>query len=128
MLHRIETTASFNAEKGGTMADGQRYPIPNKINLLVILLQLALAGGIFWGAARAEAWWQLALLSLAFSVVGTGASPSRCSSGASPRSLLRERDVRRAGTGHKMDDVQSIEQPLRKRARGDSIEERHCGP
>src|SRR5690606_33925957 len=42
--------------------------------------------------------------------------------------LLSERDFRRAGAGHEVDDVQSVEQSLRKRARGDSIEERHRGP
>lgn len=52
------------------MAEDRRYPIPNKINLMVILLQLALTGGVFWGAAQAGAWWQLALLSLAFAIVG----------------------------------------------------------
>ena len=42
--------------------------------------------------------------------------------------ISSERDFRSAGAGHEVDDTQSIEQSLRKRARGDSIDERHRRP
>jgi fatty acid desaturase len=46
------------------------YPIPEKINLLIIGGQLVAMLAIFLGAAQATTWPQLLLLSLAFAVVG----------------------------------------------------------
>lgn len=46
------------------------YPIPDRLNLAIIAIQLFALAGIFWGAAHAAAWWHVALLSAAFAIVG----------------------------------------------------------
>lgn len=47
-----------------------RYPIPAKLNLLIVAAQVAAALAIFYGTARAVSGWQIALLAVAFAVVG----------------------------------------------------------
>lgn len=44
--------------------------IPGGLNFAILLAQLAALGGFFWGAARLESWWALALLALGFGVLG----------------------------------------------------------
>ncbi len=46
------------------------YPVPARLNLAIVAVQIALALGIFWLAARAHAPWHLVALALAFAVVG----------------------------------------------------------
>jgi fatty acid desaturase len=46
------------------------YPIPWRLNLLIVGIQMLAAGVIFWLASIASSWWQVALLSSAFAVVG----------------------------------------------------------
>jgi fatty acid desaturase len=48
----------------------KRLPIPWRLNLAIVAAQLAATGTIFWLAARASEWWQVALLSLGFAIVG----------------------------------------------------------
>ncbi len=47
-----------------------QYPIPTRLNLLIIAAQLMATAAVFYAASRAQAWWQLGLLSLAFAIVG----------------------------------------------------------
>ena len=53
-----------------TTVDESQYPIPAKLNLLIIACQLGAMFAIFYGAAAASTWWQLALLAAAFGIVG----------------------------------------------------------
>jgi len=53
-----------------SIASDKEFAIPTTLNLLVIALQLCAMFAIFYGASVANAWWQLALLALAFAVVG----------------------------------------------------------
>ena len=48
----------------------KRYPIPWRLNCAIVMAQVAAAFGIFWLAALATAWWQLAVLTLAMAIVG----------------------------------------------------------
>ncbi len=52
------------------MRNRSAYPIPKYINLAVIVAQLAAMFAIFYGAAVATEWWQLALLAATFGIVG----------------------------------------------------------
>ena len=47
-----------------------RYPIPARLNLLIVGVQLLAAMAIFIGAALATSWWQVGVLALGFAVVG----------------------------------------------------------
>jgi len=47
-----------------------KYPIPVGLNLAIIVLQLVAAAAILWGGSLANHWWQLALLSCGFAIVG----------------------------------------------------------
>ncbi len=51
-------------------ASDKEFAIPERLNLLVISLQLTATFAIFYGASRADTWWELVLLALAFAVVG----------------------------------------------------------
>jgi len=44
--------------------------IPWRLNLLIVLIQSLAAGVIFWLTAMADSWWHLALLALAFAILG----------------------------------------------------------
>lgn len=46
------------------------YPIPAKLNLLIIAGQLVAAFAIFYGASRATTWPQIGFLALAFAILG----------------------------------------------------------
>ncbi len=46
------------------------YPIPTRLNLSIIVVQLAALFSIFYGTAVATEWWQLALLAVAFGILG----------------------------------------------------------
>lgn len=46
------------------------YAIPAGLNLLIIFVQLTASFAIFYGAANASEWWHLALLALAFAIIG----------------------------------------------------------
>jgi fatty acid desaturase len=46
------------------------YPVPTRLNLAIIAVQLSALGAIFLATARATAWWQLLLLASAMAVVG----------------------------------------------------------
>jgi fatty acid desaturase len=52
------------------MTDATLYPIPVRRNLCIIVVEVGLFFAIVQGAARVDAWWQVALLALAFAVVG----------------------------------------------------------
>ena len=52
------------------MTDAAKYPIPAKLNLLIVALQLITLAGIFYATSRADAWWQLLLLWVAMAIVG----------------------------------------------------------
>jgi fatty acid desaturase len=47
-----------------------QFPIPARLNLSIIACQIAAMFALFHGAARATHWWQLALLTVTFAVVG----------------------------------------------------------
>lgn len=46
------------------------YPIPAKLNLAIVVVQLSAFGVIFWTASQADVWWHVVLLSCAFTIVG----------------------------------------------------------
>ena len=46
------------------------FPIPNRLNLVIVGVQLAALGLIFFLTAQATSWWQLGWLALAMGVVG----------------------------------------------------------
>ena len=48
----------------------KRYPIPWRLNCAIVATQVPTALGIFWLAALATAWWQIALLAMAMAIVG----------------------------------------------------------
>ena len=48
-----------------------RYPIPYRLNLAIIGVQITAAFGIFWLASIAREWWQIGLLAVLFSILGT---------------------------------------------------------
>ncbi|MEM8681124.1 MAG: fatty acid desaturase [Planctomycetota bacterium] len=48
----------------------QSFAIPYRLNLLIVAVQLVSIFGVMYLAARAEHWWQLALLAMVFAVVG----------------------------------------------------------
>ena len=48
----------------------RRYPIPAKLNLLIIIAQLTALFAIFYGTSLATSWWQLLLLAGAMAIVG----------------------------------------------------------
>jgi len=47
-----------------------KYPIPVRLNLTIVVVQLIVTAAVFWGAASATHWWQLGLLSVCFAIVG----------------------------------------------------------
>lgn len=47
----------------------ERYPIPARVNLAIVALQLAAIAACVWGAREATAAWQLALLAVGFGIV-----------------------------------------------------------
>ena len=51
-------------------ADDAQYPIPARLNLLIIALQLSAVAAIFYATSQADTWWQLALLAVAMGIVG----------------------------------------------------------
>ena len=48
----------------------RRYPIPTRRNLVIVCCLLLAAGTVFWLTAQAAAWWHVALLALAFALIG----------------------------------------------------------
>lgn len=65
-----QPTPSFSFQRSETPSEHDRYPIPARRNLLIVASQLAAAFAIFYAAANATSYWQLALLALAFGVLG----------------------------------------------------------
>jgi fatty acid desaturase len=53
-----------------TSASDKQHPIPVTLNIIIIALQLGVMFAIFTLTALATTWWQLALLAIAFGVVG----------------------------------------------------------
>jgi fatty acid desaturase len=51
-------------------ANQRRYPIPGRLNLTIIVAQIAALFAIFYGASLANTWWQLLLLAAGMAIVG----------------------------------------------------------
>jgi fatty acid desaturase len=52
------------------ISDETRFPIPKKLNLLMIACQLVAMFSLFYGASLASSWWHLLLLAFGFGIVG----------------------------------------------------------
>lgn len=52
------------------VSENAKFPIPGRLNLLIVGVQLVALAAIFYGAAAATTWWQLLLLWGAMAVVG----------------------------------------------------------
>ena len=64
------TESGVAFQRSDSRATDSHYPIPARLNLLIIAAQVAAAMAIFYATSLAASWPQIALLSLAFAVVG----------------------------------------------------------
>ena len=63
-------STSFAFQRAENSASTDRYPIPARLNLMIIVVQIAVTLAIFYGASVANSPWQLVLLAAALGVVG----------------------------------------------------------
>ncbi len=74
--------------------DQTRLPIPTRLNLCIIVCQLAALFSIFYGASVASTWWHLALLAAGMAIVGN-----------SVYSIIHEAEHRMLHPNAKVNDV-----------------------